>query len=29
MKKAWQVIAALGETLVNPVKMAKEVNRDS
>lgn len=29
MKKAWQVISAIGETLVNPVKMAKEVNRAS
>lgn len=29
MKKAWQVISAIGETLVNPVKMAEEVNRAS
>lgn len=29
MKKVWQIITALGETLVDPVKMAKEVNRES
>ncbi|CAM4033098.1 hypothetical protein LIBO111022_01255 [Listeria booriae] len=29
MKKAWQVISAIGEALVNPVKMAEEVNRAS
>lgn len=27
MKKFWQVVTAIGETLVDPAKMAKEVNR--
>lgn len=29
MKKVWRIITAIGETFIDPAKMAKEVNRAS